>query len=313
MESGKRTSLDSVVVGTDFSAAADVALSWAMLIARSHQAVLHLVHAVTRTLPLVERFEPLSVLGRIASGHGQEHLLKLADSLRSPDQPLECHLAHDRASVAILKVARQARAGLVVVGTRGEGGLRRLLLGSTAERVAQRSAGPVLTVSPESRRASPWPRRILVATDFSIEADAALGAIESLLRLRYEPAEVLLLTVLHPPDGVGQLPEASALWRSYVSECRKLLRDRADSLKASVDSQGLSVQAILREGVPAEEIVRVAIEEEIELIALGSRGSFAAGRAFLGSVSKRVMQTAPCPTLTVPSLLSSRMRLGARS
>jgi len=100
---------------------------------------------------------------------------------------------------------------------------------------------------------------------------------------------------------------------SEFLEDSQLLRERMDSLSASADSTGLTTSALVREGIPAEEIVRVAIEEETDLIAVGSRGSFAAGRTYLGSVSKRVIQTAPCPTLTVPSLLSRRMRSGSGS
>jgi hypothetical protein len=111
----------------------------------------------------------------------------------------------------------------------------------------------------------------------------------------------LLLTVLHTPDGLEKKAEISAMWRSYVAECRMLLGERLNSQKASIDSAGVRVQALVREGIPAEEIVRVAQQEEVELIAMGSRGAFAASRAFLGSVSKRVMQTAHCPILTVPS------------
>lgn len=312
MKNFESPTFKAVVVGTDFSSAADHALSWAMMIARSHQAVLHVVHAVTRTLPFMDRFDPSSVLGRIASEYGQERLSRLTNSLRSPDQPIEDHLIHSRASVAILDIAHRTRAKLAVVGTRGEGGLRHLLLGSTAERVLQGSTGAVLAVSPECKTAKRWPSRILVAMDFSLEAEAALGAVEGLLRPHGSPTEILLLTVFHPQQGLAQAPEAIGLWRSYVAECKKMLSERVDSLRTSLDSPELSTQVLVREGLPAEVIARVAIEEEVDLIALGSRGTFAAGRPLLGSVSKRVIQTAPCPTLTVASLLSSRMRRGNR-
>jgi universal stress protein E len=312
VESTEKPILSNVVVGTDFSPAAEVALSWAMLIARTHGATLHVVHAVTRTLPLVERFEPASPIGKASSLVGQQRLSRLEECLRSPDQPMVCHLSHDRPSVAILKTAQQSRAGLIVTGTRGEGGLRHLLLGSTAERVTQRSFCPVLTVPPQCPSARRWPRRVLVATDFSIEADAALQAVERLIFFRDEAADLLLLTVFNPPDGLEELIEAAMLWRDYVEECRRLLEERKESAMASNDSTHLSIDTLVREGRPAEQIVRVAREEEVDLIALGSRGSFAAGQSFLGSVSKRVLQAAPCPTVIVPSLLSSRMRSAAR-
>jgi len=86
-------------------------------------------------------------------------------------------------------------------------------------------------------------------------------------------------------------------------------RPVADSRRQSVVSAiDFSARELLLEGIPATEIVRVANQEETDIIAMGGRGSFAAGQEFLGSVAKRVIQTAPCPVLTVPSLLSRRMR-----
>lgn len=311
----KETGTDSprtVAVGTDFSAAAEGALAWATAVARKRDAVLHVVHAVTRTLPLVDRFDPESPLGLVASAYARERLERLEQSLRSPDQPIACHLSHSRPSMAILRLARRVRAELIVTGRTGEGGLGNLQLGSTAERVAQRSSCPVLTVPARAESRLRWPRRILIATDFSIESDAALHQVQDLFPRSGHGTEFLLLTVLYPPDGLESSPEAVAAWRDYAAECRDLLRSRGDILAFSSPDGQLTARGLVREGRPAEEIVRVASEEEVDLIALGGQGPFAAGRSFLGSVSKRVMQSASCPILTVPSLLSMRLRSAAR-
>jgi nucleotide-binding universal stress UspA family protein len=312
MVRNEQRSPNSVVVGTDFSEQAEIALSWAMVIARGHNTVLHLVHAVSRTLPYVDRLESFSPLARLTTERDEERLENLARKLRSPDQPIECHLVQDRPSVAILQVASRTKPGLIALGTRGEGGFSHLRLGSTAERVIQHAMCPVLTVAPECKTARRWPFRVLVATDFSLEAEAALHAAEDIVRFNERSAEILLLTVLHAPGGLEANAEVNSLWRNYVAECRKLLAERMESLKASAESTRLSTQSLLREGIPAEQIVQVALDEEVDLIAVGSRGTFSAGRAFLGSVSKRVIQTAQCPVLTVPSLLSKRMRSDAR-
>ena len=75
------SSLEAVVAGTDFSEPSDTAMSWAMLIAREHRAVLHVVHAVARTLPLVDHFDPLSPVGKLAAQLGQEQLVRLEETL----------------------------------------------------------------------------------------------------------------------------------------------------------------------------------------------------------------------------------------
>lgn len=293
--------MKAIVMGTDFSAASENALSWALTIGRVHRAVVHLVYAVTRNLPFVDRLEAYSRLGRFPSSFDEERLASLANKLRSPDQQLECHLENSRPSVAILEVARRVEAQLIVLGTRGRGGFRELRIGSTAERVTQRAKCPVLAVSPESRHGLQMPRRVLIATDLSGDADRALLEAERIFQLDARKAGVLLLAALEAPEGLERNAEMSTLWRGYVTDCRALLGERLESLQTSLEAAGLEAEAMVREGVPAEQIVRVAIEEEMELIAMGSRGAFATSRALLGSVSKRVIQTAPCPILAIPS------------
>ncbi|MGB5176103.1 MAG: universal stress protein [Thermoanaerobaculia bacterium] len=300
--------LRSVVSAIDFSAPSDVALSWAMTIARTHKAQLHLVHAVSRTLPLLSRHEVLSPLAEASIGEADSRLAELADSIRSPDQPVHHHLLHDRPSVSILKVADWERAGLIVIGTRGEGGVDRLMMGSTTERVAAGASCPVLSVAPGSKPGSALPSRILIATDFSIEADAAAISAQEIFRAQERKVSILLLAVLHTPTGMARDLEVSRLWREYVSECRALLQERLAVLSSTFGLEDASARVLLREGIPATEIARVANQEEADVIAMGGRGSFAAGQEFLGSVAKRVIQTASCPVLTVPSLLSRRMR-----
>jgi len=307
-----RTSMRSVIAAVDFSSNSELALSWAMTIARAHGASLQIVHAVSRTLPFLNRHEARSPLAEISIGESREGLSRLADQIRSPDQEVECHLLHDRPSVSILKVADWTFSGLIVLGTRGVGGVEQLMLGSTAERVAERASCPVLTVGPQSAKATSLPRRILVATDFSIEADAAAIACQEIFRASEIGAEILLLSVLHTPVGLELDVNVSKMWQEYVGECRALLKERLEVLCRTFGSGTTGAQALLREGIPAAAIVRVAKQENVDLIAIGSRGSFAARRGFLGSVSKRVIQTAPCPVLTVPSLFSKRIRDAVR-
>ncbi len=300
--------LRSIVSATDFSDPSDTALSWAMTIARSHGAQLHLVHAVSRTLPLLSRHDILSPLAEASIGDADRCLAELADSIRSPDQPVQSHLLHDRPSVSILKVADWERAGLIVMGTRGEGGVDDLMLGSTTERVAEGASCPVLSVGPKARLGASLPLRILVATDFSIEADAAAIAAQEIFRVHERDVSILLLSVLHTPKGLNKDIAVSQLWGEYVAECRALLKERLAVLSNTFGLDGAAARVLLRDGIPAAEIVRAANQEEVDVIALGGRGSFAAGREFLGSVAKRVIQTASCPVLSVPSLISKRMR-----
>ena len=52
-------------------------------------------------------------------------------------------------------------------------------------------------------------------------------------------------------------------------------------------------------GVPFEEIVKIAAEERVDMIALGTHGRGGVSRWLLGSVADRVIRLAPCSVLTV--------------
>ena len=266
------------------------------------------MHAISRTLPLLNRHDAMSPLASVSVGEADKQLEKLAASIRSPDQEVECHLLHQRPSVSVLKVAAWECSGLIVLGTRGRGGVRHLLLGSTADRVTEQASCAGLTVGPDAKKVTSLPRRILIATDFSIEADAAAIAAQEICRASERDVEILLLSVLHTPSGIEKDASTSQMWRQYLEECRALLKERLVFFSDTFGLEGSSSLVLLREGIPAAEIVRVADQEEVDLIAMGGRGSFTAGRRFLGSVAKRVIQTASCPVLTAPSLLSKRMR-----
>jgi nucleotide-binding universal stress UspA family protein len=60
-----------------------------------------------------------------------------------------------------------------------------------------------------------------------------------------------------------------------------------------------TVTSRLEEGIPAEEIVRVAREVEADLIVMGTHGRSGLGRLLLGSVAEQVMRHATCPVLTL--------------
>jgi nucleotide-binding universal stress UspA family protein len=62
---------------------------------------------------------------------------------------------------------------------------------------------------------------------------------------------------------------------------------------------GVSAVGLMREGVPAEEIVRAARAQRVDMIVMGTQGRTGFARLVLGSVAGRVVATAPCPVLTV--------------
>jgi nucleotide-binding universal stress UspA family protein len=211
----------------------------------------------------------------------------------------EAHATAGRPDAEIIRLAEEVGAGLVVVGSRGFGLVRRTLLGSVSSSVARHAHCPVLVVRNEwPGEGSSLPGRILLATDGSGEADEAAqtaaeisGATGSELHLVY----VSLAESLYYP-GL-EIADIRADQQERTQErARAWIDDRAERLRA----EGVDVEAThLRLGEPDREIVRLAEALDAGLIVVGSRGLGGVNRALLGSVSDSVVRHAHCPVLVV--------------
>ena len=139
-------------------------------------------------------------------------------------------------------------------------------------------------------------RSILVPTDFSPQATAALEAATDLTR-RFESK----LTLLHVYGAPGLImPEGFVA--SGPAELRSLLDAIDKSLKAlrvSAEAPGRTVETQALQGTPAHDICEFARAHGHDLIVMGTHGRTGLSRFLLGSVAERVVREAPCPVLVV--------------
>lgn len=306
--------LRNVLVATDFSEPAAVGVAWAARVARDRNAALHVVHVVSPPMPVADFTTPPLTLDREVHDAAERRLDAL---LAEPGLAgLDAHavLRDGTPSIAVLDVAEEVSADLVVVGTRGLTGFRHLLLGSTAERIVQRATMPVLSVHPGDRRPEGGPRTVLVPTDFSADAGAALTAASASLRLRLDQegdqdgdegvggTRVILLHVYHVPAEYSTYGPSAALYR-LGDEMEKALMERlealAEPLRRSHGDGAMAVEVVAMPGIPSEIIVQQAEELGADLVAMGTHGRSGVAHLLLGSTAQRVVQHAPCPVLTV--------------
>ena len=208
----------------------------------------------------------------------------------------EAHLEMDeRPDRAIVELGEKLGVGLVVVGSRGLGRLRRTLMGSVSDSVVRHAHCPVLVVRDGEREAEYLPGRILLALDGSEEASAAARiAVELAERADSELHVVHVgeVTPVYHPEQHGYLARHEEL----QEEARRLLEEQMDE----INSAGRSVsRAHLRIGRPDKEIVGLAEEIGAGLIATGSRGLGGMRRALMGSASDSIVRHAHCPVLVV--------------
>lgn len=143
--------IQTILLPTDFSTAAEQALDVARSLARDHQAKVILLHVITPP-PVREVVLPESDLDGLKNA-AQGQLVALAT--RFPDVPVEPRALVGADGAAIVEVARDCHADLIVMGTHGRSGLSRLLLGSTSEYVLRHAPCPVLTIKPGAEQHLP--------------------------------------------------------------------------------------------------------------------------------------------------------------
>jgi len=198
----------------------------------------------------------------------------------------------------IVRLADEWRADLIVLGARGLGRIKRLLLGSVSLAVARHASCPVLVVKGRPRKLT----SVLVAMDGSEDSFRAARFLQSLVLPRR--TKVRLLSVVEPlrypttaPGAVrGQLLR---MIKEVEAERRGELDKVLERAAAQLDDKLTRVTRSTPTGAPADEIMAAANDYDTDLVVVGSRGRGGMARLLLGSVSEKVLRDARCPVLIV--------------
>jgi nucleotide-binding universal stress UspA family protein len=276
-----------ILATTDFSAHSRHAAERAARLAHEIGAALHLVHVLPGSL-----LEDL----RRWLGPDQTPVAQLEADARRELEQLAVELGAARhveirpvlASGAVLdEIAREADrldAGLLVLGARGAGFLRRLALGTTSERLLRRSIRPVLVVRQTAH--APY-RHALVAIDFSPWSVPALMAAR-----RVAPhARLTLLAAFQVPfeDKLQFAGVDAATIAHYRHEARAETARRVAALATAAGLKPGSWQPCVVEGDASLRIVEQEQELDCDLVVLGKHGKGAGEELLLGSVTKHVL------------------------
>ena len=144
-------------------------------------------------------------------------------------------------------------------------------------------------------------KKILVATDFSAGADAAL---ELALALRQQlGASVTLLHVYDAPNVYTEVypfgVDLIAEMERGAREAMTALVERAKARAAVLGGESSPITGTVVAGVPQHTIVEIAADADYDLIVVGTHGRTGLRRVMIGSVAERVVRRAPCAVLTV--------------
>jgi nucleotide-binding universal stress UspA family protein len=300
------TDVKKILCAIDFSEHARHAMDYAVALARSWDSAITAVHVHPLATPVL--------VGPYVGSETAVHVSLSEEERADLHRALTDFVAPDRASGvridtrveeafavprAIVERAEADRADVVVLGTHGRSGFERWVMGSVAERVLRTSRVPVLTVPPRVEGTVDATcvsfERIVCPVDFGASSARALEEAACLA----ERARAAL-TVVHIVDL------ATDVFDAYLAEGADYRRTRfehaREELMAAVPDrirQQHAVTELVLVGKPYREIVRLAREQQADLIVMGVQGRGAVDRVLFGSTANQVVRQASCPVLTV--------------
>ena len=236
----------------------------------------------------------------------QEARARLPIQLRENTESI---IGTQRPAHGIVVAARTWKADMVVVGARGLGPIKRMLLGSVSRSVVHEAETPVLVARPR-----PHPERkylkVLVACSGASECEW-LGEV---VRQFTWPASSIGRTIsIVPSFFAGEIPQwleeqarspqADSLSQAWVLEHEAELTAKREEMAACHDRLPEPFRAstpLILEGHPANKILDAAAREEADLIVMGTHVHGALARMLVGSTCEAVLSHASCSLLVVP-------------
>jgi len=289
--------IERILCPTDFSDSSERAFDYGLSLARHYKAELYLLHVVR---PVIIGYPEYAIPDSVNEfygelrEHAEEQLREFAKVHAEGGVQAMVAVEEGVTTESILDFARENSVDMIVMGTHGRRGFQRLTLGSVTERVLRRAGCPVLAVrrpghdfvAPGSKGEPVHLRKIMLCSDFSECSDRALRYAIS-LATEYK-SELSLLHVLEhlPPPEQREVENARVV---HLME-EKIPQEARSCCK---------IKTIVRAGKPYEEIVKLAEEEQTDLIVVGVRGRNVLDLALFGSTTHRVLQLGPCPVLAI--------------
>lgn len=290
-----------ILLATDGSEDAALAARAAADLSERAGSELHIVHV----LPRFPRYAYPGVTPQIYSRVLDEDLREARDLLEEQVKGIqargarvaESHTRRGPTVDEILDLADELGADLIVVGSRGLGPVRGLVLGSVSGGIVHGATSPVLVLRGGENA---WPpNRIVVGDDGSEEAKGA-GVLAARIAKLLDTGVLLVRAYPRLPETDAEGREFDA--RRVDDELRREERTLESRAKEIEDASGAVRPRVgLTVGEPATALLEAAGEgAERALLAVGSRGLDATRRLRLGSVSTKVLHAAHGPVLIYP-------------
>jgi len=286
----------SILCPVDFSELSDLALKYAAAGARVFDATLVVFHAARFELPAYftsAQAEELKRQHRDQQKQVKDFVRLHTRKVLGPETGrirLQFETADTHPVDATLAAARKSKAGLVVMGTHGRGGAKRLWLGSVAENVIRQADVPVFVVRQKQHefintsnpQSAPGLATILCPVNFTGALRSALGHAVSLAQ--QFKARLIVPCIIESAD------------ERSIAEAKRQLATWLDETAA----RECDAQIVTKRGQAAEQIVSLAAQTKADLVVMGAQRRRSFQTWLSGDTTESVLRHAPAPVLVVP-------------
>ncbi len=293
-----------VLLATDFSAASETALRQAVWLGERSPAELTVAHVLSS---LREAFVnlPYDAKAELLSGDIDKFERALrADAQKQLDRSLRRYLRKKiklnsevllgKPETALIRAVLHEQHDLVMCGTRGQGAVKRLLVGSTAQRLVRQSPSAVWVVKAESTCP---PERILAAVDFSDLSRRALSIAAWLAEQSKAMLDVVHIVELDEllADIKSRSATDSAMTREIESEATERLTQWCTELLSPKTLRAVHVLW----GTPWKILADRSRRWQADLVVLGALGRSGMSGWMLGNMAEKMLGRCDCSLLTV--------------
>jgi nucleotide-binding universal stress UspA family protein len=299
--------LKLILVPVDYSQESLRVLDYAILVAERFGAEVHPIHV----RPQVEAMA-VGRAGGMMSNY-RDHISFLLERLQDIEHmhrlkfpPDHCHICSGRPFAEICKFARKIHSDLIILGSRGYSGLKRVLLGSTAERVIRFAPCPVLVPRGKRYKAAIGLtgkmrlklRNILVPTDFS-DCSAAAVDYAVFLAKKFKAKLKLVYSMQADIDFLAQSSMSGVLAGLDEADRLTAQNEMKEFTRLHIPDN-MPCETEILTGDPVDQICAQSLSPELDLLIVSTHGRSGFQHALMGSVAEQVARYAECPVLTVP-------------